>query len=67
MTTKALDIAQLGVNASTIKTVFNDNQIAHNEVHGFDSQVNSLASTLDVSVEDNAKETATALAIALGG
>jgi hypothetical protein len=67
MTTKALDIAQLGANASTIKTVFNDNQIAHNEVHGFDSQVNSLASTLDVTVEDNAKETATALAIALGG
>tara|TARA_Y100000996_G_C22389541_1_gene588587 strand:- start:247 stop:450 length:204 start_codon:yes stop_codon:yes gene_type:complete len=67
MTTKALDIAQLGVNASTIKTVFNDNQIAHNEVQGFDAQVNSLASTLDVSVEDNAKETAIALAIALGG
>ncbi len=62
-----MDLAQLADKASTVKTVFDDNQIAHNEVHGFDAQVNSLASTLDVSVENNAKETATALAIALGG
>lgn len=67
MTTKALDIAQLGANASTIKTVFADNQIAHNEIHEFDSRVNTLAGTLVQNVEDNAKETATALAIALGG
>ena len=64
---KTMDLAQLADKAGTVKTVFDDNQIAHNEVHGFDAQVNSLASTLDVSVENNAKETATALAIALGG
>tara|TARA_B100000131_G_C17997577_1_gene565171 strand:- start:433 stop:633 length:201 start_codon:yes stop_codon:yes gene_type:complete len=64
---KTMDMAQLADKASTVKTVFDDNQIAHNEVQGFDSQVNSLASTLDVSVEENAKTTATALAIALGG
>ena len=67
MTTKALDIAQLGATASTIKTVFADNHIHHSEVDGFDAQVNTLATTVVGTVEENAKTTATALAIALGG
>lgn len=62
-----MDLAQLADKASTVKTVFADNHIHHSEVNGFDAQVNTLATNVVGTVEENAKETATALAIALGG